>query len=165
MDRPETLAGMGSPAKALVTLARNHPGSAMHFYSRVMGPLLFRHPGWVMSILTFVAPECDKAVYSDETLKTRHLAAVREAFVQGGRGPAWDLHLYTRAWGLNLDDVRANAWLWHGNLDRTVPVAMGYYYAEHLPHVHAEFVEGEGHFSLPVRRMRDILRTLAEGLT
>ena len=46
-------------------------------------------------------------------------------------------------------------------LDATVPVAMGRYLARTIPKCRACFIPGEGHFSLPVNHLEEILAALA----
>ena len=52
--------------------------------------------------------------------------------------------------------------LWHGAIDPTVPVAMGRRLQELIPGCDARFYPGEGHFSLPIRRMDEVLCALKD---
>ncbi|HXF62887.1 MAG TPA: hypothetical protein VNK95_14785, partial [Caldilineaceae bacterium] len=53
--------------------------------------------------------------------------------------------------------------LWHGEDDRNAPPAMGRYLASKLRHSRLHLYPNEGHFSLAVRHMPAILRTLMAG--
>ena len=65
-------------------------------------------------------------------------------------------------WGFPLEQVATPVHIWHGEADRSTPVAMGRHLAERIPGCKARFFEGEGHLSL-VRQYRDeILRALLE---
>lgn len=94
-----------------------------------------------------------------------------EAVHDGARGAAWDLALLGRSWDFRLQDIPTQVYLWHGELDDTVPPAMGRYQAAAIPRCQAHFYPHDGHFSLPVNRMEEILGTLlhkrgvAEGRT
>jgi pimeloyl-ACP methyl ester carboxylesterase len=83
-----------------------------------------------------------------------------EAVRDGARGAAWDLALLGRRWDFRLQDISTQVHLWHGELDDTVPLAMGRYQAAAIPNCEAHFYPGDGHFSLPVNRMEEILGTL-----
>lgn len=86
-----------------------------------------------------------------------------EAVRDGARGVAWDLALLGRRWDFRLQDIMAEVHLWHGELDDTVPAAMARYQAAAIPRCHAHFYPHDGHFSLPVNRMEEILGTLLHG--
>ncbi len=83
-----------------------------------------------------------------------------EAVRDGARGAAWDLALLGRRWDFRLEDIEAPVHLWHGELDDTVPLAMARYQAAAIPRCQARFYPHDGHFSLPVNRMEEILGTL-----
>jgi pimeloyl-ACP methyl ester carboxylesterase len=86
--------------------------------------------------------------------------AVFGPFRQGGRGPAWELYLFTRRWDIDASRVPTETLLWHGEADRTVPPAMGRRYAALIPRCRARFLPEEGHFSLPVHHAAEILGEL-----
>jgi hypothetical protein len=50
--------------------------------------------------------------------------------------------------------------LWHGKEDRAFAVRLAHDVANRLPNCTARFVENEGHYSLPIRHMGEILRDL-----
>jgi pimeloyl-ACP methyl ester carboxylesterase len=85
----------------------------------------------------------------------------REALRQGGRGVALDLTLYAQPWETAVEAIRVPCHLWHGEQDTTVPVVMGRRLAAALPDCSARFYPDEGHFSLPVQKLEEILATLA----
>lgn len=153
-------AGMGFPAVQFVRFARSAPRLAQILYTRVVGPFMQRFPGTATAILRAGAPPIDHAVLAEPMLRGIFLAASREAFRQGGRGAAWDLHLYTRGWDIDPSTIAVETWLWHGEDDRTVPVAMGREHAACIAGCCAEFLPAEGHFSLLVGHAGAILRTL-----
>jgi pimeloyl-ACP methyl ester carboxylesterase len=50
--------------------------------------------------------------------------------------------------------------LWHGRQDRSFSVALAEQLAKKLPNCTTHFVENAGHYSLPIRHMREILADL-----
>jgi hypothetical protein len=52
--------------------------------------------------------------------------------------------------------------LWHGQLDRNAPAAMGRFVAATIPNCRAHFYEDEGHLSLLVNHQEAILGALGE---
>lgn len=84
-----------------------------------------------------------------------------EAFRQGIRGVAYEARLYARPWGFRLEDIACpRLLLWHGERDPLVPIAMGRAVAARLPQCQATFYPDEGHFSVLVNHMGEILAAL-----
>ena len=83
-----------------------------------------------------------------------------EAFRQGGRGPAHDLTLEARPWGVPFERIQVPIEIWHGGADRVVSPEQGRILVRALPLVTDHFVRGEGHFSLVARHARAILQSV-----
>jgi len=88
------------------------------------------------------------------------IAGMREAFHQGIKGANQEAALYTRPWGFNLQDIKSEVHLWHGEQDLNVPDSVGRYVAEAIPNCQASFFEDEGHLTLSYNHMREILIAL-----
>lgn len=86
-----------------------------------------------------------------------------EAFRQGGRGPAHDLSLEARPWGVPLEQIEVPVELWHGEDDGVVSLDQARLLAAALPIVTEHYLPGEGHFSLVARHARAILESVAGG--
>ena len=69
-------------------------------------------------------------------------------------------HFFTRPWGFRPDDISAEVYLWHGEVDATVPVRMGRYMANVMPNCRARFLLDEGHISLIINHANQILSDL-----
>lgn len=157
---PGSSAGMGMSARGFIALARSQPVLAAWVYSHLIGRVMRRMPGLVVRILSSAAPPIDHETLALPDVKHHVRRSVAEAFRQGGAGPARDLILYTHPWDFDPAAIRMTVDLWHGERDRTVPVAMGHRLASLIPHCEARFLSEEGHFSLPFRRAEEILAAL-----
>jgi pimeloyl-ACP methyl ester carboxylesterase len=102
-------------------------------------------------------PDPDRAVFARPEVKTTITDTVIEAFRGGSRGAICELLLYTRPWGFLLGEIATRVSLWHGEQDVSVPPAMGQYQARTIPNCCATFYPGEGHFSLVINHMEEIL--------
>jgi pimeloyl-ACP methyl ester carboxylesterase len=71
---------------------------------------------------------------------------------------------FTRPWGFELADIRVPALLWQGVQDKMVPVAHGRWLAERIPGVEAHISEPDGHLSIAVGRLGEILDWLGARL-
>jgi pimeloyl-ACP methyl ester carboxylesterase len=107
-------------------------------------------------------PDPDQAVFGRPEVKSTMTDTVVEAFRHGSRGVAYELFLYTRPWGFPLGDIETRVKLWHGERDVSVPPAMGQYQAHLIPNCRATFYPGEGHFSLIINHMEEILSSSLE---
>lgn len=86
-------------------------------------------------------------------------ASLVEALRQGARGAAYDGALLGRPWGFNLEDIHLpSMYLWHGEVDRDVPVGMAREVAGKLAQCKATYYPGEGHISVIVNHARDIVQ-------
>jgi pimeloyl-ACP methyl ester carboxylesterase len=117
---------------------------------------------WLERIRAVVDP-VDAAVAAEEPQRARMIAQLRDAFQKGGEGWFED-HLQTiQPWGFAFEDVRVEVQLWHGELDRLVPVAQGRRVAGRLPRCEAFFLPRDGHISL-MSRLPEIVSWLAAPL-
>jgi pimeloyl-ACP methyl ester carboxylesterase len=91
-------------------------------------------------------------------------AQCREALRTGIWGWLDDDLAFARAWGVPLDAVRVPVTIWQGAHDRMVPFEHGRWLADHVAGARAELLPDEGHLSLEVTRLGDIVdRLVAEG--
>ncbi len=78
----------------------------------------------------------------------------------GADGVMTDAEIYGRSWGFRLEDVAVPVRLWHGKKDRAFSFRVAEETAKRLPNCVARYIDNEGHFSLPIRHMREILEDL-----
>jgi len=88
-------------------------------------------------------------------------ATAAEAFRQGVRGAVYEGRLYGGPWGFRLEALAFQPlYLWHGELDRNVPVGMARLMASRISRCQATFYPDEGHISAPLNHQKEILLTL-----
>ncbi len=167
------VAGMGPPDYGTVgMMARNR---LLFFLARRL-PWFFPPLMWAMGrscqeeeqarkFLLRSAPhlvEPDRACVLDPEAGGLLAADMVEAFRQGARGPAYEGILYARSWDFKVEDIAFPAlFLWHGERDRNVPVAMGRAVAARLAHCQATYYADEGHMSLVVNHAAEIVTILS----
>jgi pimeloyl-ACP methyl ester carboxylesterase len=154
--------GMNTAAAGAIDFYRKWPRLGHWIYLYLLGPMLRQFPDLVFKALIGSATEADREVLSDNKVRRIIVGSFAEAFREGAAGAAHEVGLFTRQWTIDPTKTRQCVQLWHGESDRTVPVAMGKRHAELLPDVVARFIPGEGHFSLVVRHMHRILSELIE---
>lgn len=147
-------------ARASLRLARVFPRISQAI-NGPLGIMLRDRPSWMLRLLGATLPAPDREALSDPRHFGKLAASLGEAFRQGGRAAAYDLTLLARAGGVDPRRIEAPVYVWHGEADTTVPVAVGRRNAERLTGCRADFLSEEGHYSLPIRHMDAILRKLA----
>jgi pimeloyl-ACP methyl ester carboxylesterase len=105
-------------------------------------------------------PPADQTAMSRPGVGEAFLRSFQAASAPGMRGVAWDAALLARPWGFRVADIGMPVSLWHGEADRNTPLAMARYMAETIPNCRAKFFPGEGHFSLGVNHLGEILAGL-----
>jgi pimeloyl-ACP methyl ester carboxylesterase len=105
-------------------------------------------------------PEMERVVWEDENVRAAATDSSRGAFERGGAGVAMELVLLGN-WGFGLEDVDGmGVRLWHGRLDRNVPVGMAERAAALMPGCRTCFLEGDGHMSMSFCHAEVVLEDL-----
>ncbi|HEV2272283.1 MAG TPA: alpha/beta hydrolase [Steroidobacteraceae bacterium] len=102
----------------------------------------------------------DRDLFADPGYRSLVMASTAEALRQGGTGAAWELTLIARPWDFRLQDVRMAVSLWQGLADQILPPAMARRLAAALPACNPRYFPGEGHLSLVVRHIGEVLAEL-----
>jgi len=103
---------------------------------------------------------CDEESLRDSAAFEAVFESQRRAWGGSAEGVMADAQVYAKPWGFSLDEVRVPVRLWHGKEDRAFSVRLAEEIAGRLPDCKARYVAGEGHYSLPIRHIRAILRDL-----
>ena len=103
---------------------------------------------------------CDAESLRDAAAFEAIFESQRRAWRASAEGVMADARIYAEPWGFALEDVRVPVRLWHGKQDRAFSVHLAEELAKRLPNCKARFVDGAGHYSLPIRHMREILEDL-----
>jgi len=135
--------------KALFHLAR--PFVAMRM------PIRFRP-----LLLKFLQP-CDANVLRESRAFDVCFESARQAWRSSAKGVITDAEIYATPWGFALEDVRVPVALWHGTKDRTFAPRLAHDVAARLPNCEYHLIEDAGHYSLPIRYIREILVDLLGG--
>ncbi|MDQ1455060.1 MAG: hypothetical protein QOH28_680 [Actinomycetota bacterium] len=101
----------------------------------------------------------DKAALSGEFAE--FMAAVfRRALSTGVAGWRDDDLAFARDWGFELSSIARPVAVWQGAQDRMVPFAHGRWLSEHVPGAVAHLYPDEGHLSLALTRLDEIVADL-----
>ncbi len=103
---------------------------------------------------------CDAESLRDAAAFEAIFESQRRAWRASAKGVMADAQIYAEPWGFALEDVHVPVRLWHGKQDRAFSIHLAQEVAKRLPNCKARFVNGAGHYSLPIRHMREILEDL-----
>jgi len=84
----------------------------------------------------------------------------RRAWRGSADGVISDAQIYAQPWGFKLEDVNVPVRLWHGKEDRAFSFRIAEEISRRLPDCTPRFVDQAGHYSLPIRYVREILADL-----
>ena len=160
LDRPDMLEVMRWPARINFRAIRTIPLVSKLTFRFAVIPLAQRRPQWIYQIMLGMAPPPDYEVLNRAQVRSVITASIHEAIRKGGDGLLQEMALYTEPWGFDPAGISIPVELWHGTADETVPMLHGRALAKRFPKCDAHFIEGEGHFSLPIGRMNEIQEKL-----
>ncbi len=150
-----------SPGHRVVAFVMRKIPRVNYLLRRGMGSLVKADDKAVGDKLMASFPSEDRALLEMRENREMLIADLREGYRQGWRGPALDDITIFSPWGFQLKEVRQRFDVWHGELDRNVPVHHGEYQAQMLPASRLTIVPGQAHLFL-LARWREVLGALIE---
>jgi pimeloyl-ACP methyl ester carboxylesterase len=112
-------------------------------------------------LLKFLQP-CDANVLRESRAFDVCFESARQAWRSSADGVMTDAEIYATPWGFPLEEVSVPVTLWHGTKDRTFAYRLAEDVATRLPNSQFHLVEDAGHYSLPIRHIREILEDLVK---
>ena len=110
-------------------------------------------------LLKFLQP-CDANVLRESRMFDISFDSARHAWHSSALGVMTDAEIYATPWGFRLEEVGVPVALWHGAKDRTFAPRLAKDVARRLPNCEFHLIEGAGHYSLPIRYIREIMAEL-----
>ncbi|MEJ2591623.1 MAG: alpha/beta hydrolase [Candidatus Thiodiazotropha sp.] len=163
LDRGDNLWAMRWPAILNFSSIRTLPGFTHGLYRHWVVPFVKHHPQTIYNLMLSMVPPPDHQVLSRPQVRETIVASLNESVRGGAEGVLQEMAIYAAPWGFEPEAIDMPIALWHGTADDTVPVKQGRELAQRLPDCSARYIEGEGHFSLPVDHMDEIVEALLRG--
>lgn len=116
-------------------------------------------PEAILSELSSLLPEVDRKEITDEAGEEM-AANFREALKNGVDGWGDDDLAFTVPWGFDLAAMSVPTFVWQGSADLMVPFAHGQWLAANVHGATAHLLDGEGHLSVGVGAMPQMLDEL-----
>jgi pimeloyl-ACP methyl ester carboxylesterase len=146
----------------MLALNRSRPQLLRRLFCMARPILALRPPVRLRPLLLkmLMLRPCDAESLRDAAAFEAIFESQRRAWRGSAEGVMADAQIYAHPWGFSLEDVHVPVRLWHGKQDRAFSVHLAEEVAKRLPDCNARFIDNAGHYSLPIRHMRDILQDL-----
>ena len=146
----------------MLALYRTRPRLLRRLFHLVRPVLSLRPPVRFRPLLLkmLMLRQCDAESLRDAAAFEAVFESQRRAWRSSAEGVMADAQIYAQPWGFAIEDVPVPVRLWHGKEDRAFSVHLAEQVAKRLPNCKARFVDDAGHYSLPIRHMREILKDL-----
>jgi pimeloyl-ACP methyl ester carboxylesterase len=146
----------------LLQCYRRGPGITRALFRCVRPFATVRPPRWLWPWLLRTVPAADAEALRDADVFEGSFQCYQESWRGSALGVVTDAEAYAQPWGFSPEEVRVPVRLWHGQGDRSFSWKLVAELARRLPNCAPHFIEGEGHYSLPIRRGTEILRDLQQ---
>ncbi|MFL3012921.1 MAG: alpha/beta fold hydrolase [Acidimicrobiales bacterium] len=159
MDAPNATSGMMLSNRILFSYGRFFP-PFLRLSVSLMVRQLSSKP--VKGFEKFIEglPEPDRLVLSGTNAQELVLASAVEGVRQGSKPLLEEIRIYSKFWGFELSDLNVPVSLFQGEADIDVPASMARYQAELIPNCELNLYPADGHFSLLVNRIDEIIASL-----
>jgi pimeloyl-ACP methyl ester carboxylesterase len=148
--------------RSMLRLRRSNP-KFLRLCFHVVQPFAARRiPIRLRPLFLKIFQPIDAAVLQDNAAFEACFESARRAWRGSIEGVIIDAQVYATPWGFKLEEVDAPVRLWHGTKDRAFSFRLAEQIADRLPNCKLRIVDGAGHFSLPIRFMREILTDLIQ---
>lgn len=158
--------GLGKGEKTVLFIAKNLPWLFRFTLWLQLGRKVTNMVWWKKnySKLGTELPEPDKRIFNDQRVKESIIAKSIEAFRQGSKGLVTDFKLYAEDWGFKFSEIpcETKVSIFHGEMDKNVPISIAKYLSEQIPNCEIEFYSNEGHLSVLINKVEDIMQTFTD---
>jgi len=100
--------------------------------------------------------DVDKAAVTGDYAELQ-AKSLRRAVSSGIAGWRDDDLAFVKPWGFDVASIRTPVAVWQGGEDRMVPLSHGVWLSSHIAGAEAHLIPSEGHLSLPINRLGDVL--------
>jgi pimeloyl-ACP methyl ester carboxylesterase len=159
-NAPGVLEGMSKTNRFFMKLAWHAPWLS-ELNVRFLARVVRRNPAGYIDRMQYKLHDVDKEILARPEIRDMLTRDFTEALRCGAQGMVDDMSTnHGRPWGFRLDRISTRVHFWYGELDRSVPPAMGNYLSNAVPDCEATFVPGAGHLWILVH-LREVLDSLA----
>jgi len=143
-ERPNPYKGLSFSFKVLMFAIRNFP-KVNYFLRRQMVKAIQGDVKEVGEKLVSGFPKEDQEhLMIPENLEIL-IKEIKEGYRQGSDGPAQDDIVIYSPWGFSIDKIEGPTYIWHGDVDKNVPIIQGEFLHKMIPNSNFFLVKGQAH--------------------
>lgn len=107
-------------------------------------------------------PDPDKKIYENPAFQEFIVFHLKDILQQKFKGPLLDGKLIVKPWNFKFEEItnELKCYVWHGELDKNVPVEIGKYTASKISNCEVFYYPDEAHLSLIANKLQEILDKL-----
>lgn len=163
--RPSLLMKMPFKAQALLMMTRLLPNLTSRMLNKALSQLSSSDSssdgGSIVEKFSAELPPSDISIMTNPAFADILSTSLSHAFAQGSKGPLQELKIFTSNWKFNLKKIQAPSVILHGAEDRIVPPSIGKFLSDQIKNSEFIIVPKEGHYSLPINHVDQILKRLS----
>lgn len=144
----------------LLWLFRQSPLTVRALFAAARPVMFWKHAAQFLQPLRIVLPQPDAETLADSGYFEAVFGCQRDAFANVD-GLFADAAIYARPWGFRPEDIRVPVHFWQGREDGNFHHTLAAELAARIPGAEFTLVDDEAHFSLPIRRVREVLASLS----
>jgi pimeloyl-ACP methyl ester carboxylesterase len=163
LDELRDLDGLLPIHRRMLTLRTSRPRLLKTLFYLARPFVAMRMPIRLRPLLLKFLQPCDANVLRESRKFDICFDSARHAWRSSALGVMTDAEIYATPWGFPLEEVVVPVALWHGTKDRTFAPRLAENVAARLPNCEFHLIDNAGHYSLPIRQIREILEDLAGG--
>ena len=159
IDAPNATSGMMLSNRVLFRYGKFFP-PVLHLSTFLMVRQLSSKPTKGLKKFVEGLPEPDRLVLSKTDAQDFVAASAVEGVRQGSGPLLEEIGIYSRSWGFKLEDLNVPVSLFQGEVDIDVPASMARHQASLIPDCEINLYPNDGHFSLLVNHIDEIIASL-----
>ena len=159
IDTPNATSGMMLSNRVLFRYGKFFP-PVLHLSTFLMVRQLSSKPAKGLKKFVEGLPEPDRLVLSKTDAQDFVAASAVEGVRQGSGPLLEEIGIYSRSWGFKLEDLNVPVSLFQGEVDIDVPASMARHQASLIPDCEINLYPNDGHFSLLVNHIDEIIASL-----
>ena len=159
IDAPNATSGMMLSNRVLFRYGKFFP-PVLHLSTFLMVRQLSSKPAKGLKKFVEGLPEPDRLVLSKTDAQDFVAASAVEGVRQGSAPLLEEIGIYSRSWGFKLEDLNVPVSLFQGEVDIDVPASMARHQASLIPDCEINLYPNDGHFSLLVNHIDEIIASL-----
>ena len=159
IDAPNATSGMMLSNRVLFRYGKFFP-PVLHLSTFLMVRQLSSKSAKGLKKFVEGLPEPDRLVLSKTDAQDFVAASAVEGVRQGSGPLLEEIGIYSRSWGFKLEDLNVPVSLFQGEVDIDVPASMARHQASLIPDCEINLYPNDGHFSLLVNHIDEIIASL-----